>query len=85
MRWIRRLLHRRPKPTPQHSDMPSRTPGPTPGQQAAESALSRSQQARKEIKANWPEVTHRSRRFKSERKKNHFAELFRSALEGGHH
>ena len=81
MRWIARLLRRRPKPTPQTADQAA----PTPGQREAESALIRAQAARQAIESYWPEVTHRSRRFKSERKQNHFAEMFRSALEGGRH
>lgn len=76
MRWIRRLLHRRPKPAPPRPE--------TPGQKAAEKALSRSRDAREEIQSQWAEVTHRSARFRTERQQNHFAELFRNALEGGH-
>lgn len=79
MRWISRLLRRRPKPTPPRPETP------TPGQREAESALSRSREARKKIQANWPEVNHRSTRFRNEREQNHFAEMFRQALEGGRH
>jgi hypothetical protein len=78
MRWVRRLLHRRPEPTPPSSDKP----GKTPGQREAESALSRSRDARQEIQSYWPEVKHRATRFRREREKNNFAELFRQALEG---
>ncbi|WP_455680740.1 DUF7620 family protein [Streptomyces pseudovenezuelae] len=77
MRWISRLLRRRPKPTPQRPE--------TPGQREADRALSRSRDARKTIQANWPEVNHRSTRLRSERVQNHFAEMFRQALEGGRH
>lgn len=76
MRWIRRLLRRRPEPVPQRSD--------TPGRKEAESALSRSRDARREIHAYWPEVTRHADRFRHERERNHFAELFRAALEGDH-
>jgi flavin-binding protein dodecin len=77
MRWIRRLLRRRPKTAPPRPD--------TPGQKAAEKALSRSRDARQEIQSQWAEVTDRSARLASERERNHFAEMFRAALEGGRH
>jgi hypothetical protein len=80
MRWISRLLRRRPEPAPQDTENPPKTPG----QKEAERALSRTQDARQEILANRPEVTHRASRLKRERQENHFAELFRAALEGGH-
>jgi hypothetical protein len=77
MRWISRLLHRRPKPTPQRSD--------TPGQREAESALTRAQEARREVEAHRPAVNRIAARLARERERNHFAEMFRSALEGGRH
>ncbi len=77
MRWISRLLHRRPKPTPQRSD--------TPGQREAESALARAQEARREVEAHRPTVNRIAARLARERERNHFAEMFRSALEGGRH
>lgn len=81
MRWISRLLRRRPKPT---RTSPAR-PRKTEGQKEAESALNRSRDARQEIESYWPEVTQRSSRLARERQRNHFAEMFRSALEGGRH
>jgi hypothetical protein len=75
MRWISRLLRRRPEPAPKHSE--------TPGHREAERALSRARQARREIEAHRPVVEHLAARLANERQKNHFAELFRSALEGG--
>ena len=75
MRWISRLLRRRPEPAPKRPD--------SPGQKAAQSALSRAKTARKEIQANWPDVTEHAGRLRAERRQNHFAEMFRSALEGG--
>ena len=82
MRWISRLLRRRPKPAPQSQES---EPGKTPGQREAESALSRSRMDREQIQAKWPEVKHRANRIRREVEKNNFAELFRTALEGGRH
>lgn len=79
MRWISRLLRRRPKPTP------PRPQNTTPGQQAADRALSRAHKARREAESRGPAVTEVATRLARERQKNHFAELFRTALEGGHH
>ncbi|WP_455431577.1 DUF7620 family protein [Streptomyces griseosporeus] len=81
MRWISRLLRRRPEPTPQRSDKPAKTAG----QREAESARSRSRQARQEIQSYWPEVTRRATRLRRELEQNHLAEMFRAALEGGRH
>lgn len=78
MRWISRLLRRRPKPTP------PRPENATPGQQAANKALFRAQKARREAESHGPAVTEVARRLARERQQNHFAELFRAALEGGH-
>lgn len=77
MRWIRRLLRRRPEPTPQRSE--------TSGQREAHSALTRTRDAREQIQANWPEVTRRASRIRNQRERNNLAELFRAALEGGRH
>jgi len=77
MRWIRRLLRRRPEPTPQRPD--------TPGQKAAEKALTRAQMARRDVEAQRPAVSQVASRLARERQRNHFAELFRASLEGGHH
>lgn len=76
MQWIRRLLRRRPKPTPPRPE--------TPGQRAADKALSRAQKARQEVEANRPAVSEIASRLARERQRNHFAELFRQAFEGGH-
>ncbi len=77
MRWTRRLLRRRPEPTPSHSE--------TAGHREAERALSRAQQARREVEAHRQAVAHLAARLARERQRNHFAEMFRSALEGGRH
>lgn len=77
MRWIRRLLHRRPKPTPRRTE--------TPGQREAQSALIRSRDAREELEANRAHVDKYASRLARERERNHFAELFRASMEGGHH
>lgn len=74
MRWISRLLRGRPKPAPSRSE--------TPGQREAESALSRAQEARREVEAHGPAVTRIAARLARERERNHFAEMFRTALEG---
>lgn len=77
MRWIARLLRRRPKPVPERPD--------TPGQKAADKALDRAHKARREAESRRSAVSEVSSRLARERQRNHFAELFRSALEGGHH
>ncbi|WP_434093453.1 DUF7620 family protein [Streptomyces griseorubiginosus] len=76
MRWISRLLRRRPKPTPPRPE--------TPGQQAAEKALSRAQKARREVESHRSAVSEIASRLARERQRNHFAEMFRQAIEGGH-
>lgn len=81
MRWISRLLRRRPEPAPHSSE----APGKTPGQKEAESALSRAQKARREVEAYRPAVNRVAERLARERQRNHFAETFRAALEGGRH
>lgn len=75
--WISRLLRRRPKPTPQRSD--------TPGQREAESALSRALEANRQLDEYQPAVARVAARLARERERNHFAEMFRAALEGGRH
>ncbi len=74
MPWISRLLRRRPEPAPQRPD--------TPGQREADSALCRAQQARREVEAHRQAVTRLAARLARERERNHFAEMFRAALEG---
>jgi hypothetical protein len=81
MRWISRLLRRRPEPAPHRSEKPDQTPG----QREAESALSRARRARREVEAHAPAVAEIAARLARERQRNHFAETFKSALEGGHH
>jgi hypothetical protein len=80
MRWSSRLLRRRPEPTPCSEDLEK-----TAGQQEAEKALSRAKRARREVEAHRLAVAHVTARLARERQKNHFAELFRAALEGGRH
>ena len=77
MRWTNRLLRRRPEPAPQRSA--------TPGQREAESALTRAVEARRQVEAHRPTVARLAARLAREREINHFAELFRTALEGGRH
>ncbi len=79
MRWISRLLRRRPEPAPQR---PKSTGKPS-GQREAELALSRAREARRQVEAYRPAVARVAARLARERQQNHFAELFRSALEGG--
>ncbi|MGW3383378.1 MULTISPECIES: DUF7620 family protein [Streptomyces] len=75
MRWISRLLRRRPEPTPTHSE--------TAGHKEAKSALNRAQQARREVEATRQAVSRLAARLAREREMNHFAEMFRHELEGG--
>lgn len=79
MRWISRLLRRRPElaPSPEES-------GKTRGQQEAESALSRAQEARRAVEAHRHAVSRIAERLAQERERNHFAEMFRQAMQGGH-
>jgi len=79
MRWTRRLLRRRPEPAPQRPEKAAKSDG----QREAESALSRTRDARRQIQSYWPEITHRASRLAQEREQNHFAEIFRQAFEGG--
>ncbi len=77
MRWIR-LLRLRPEPAPKSSEQP----GKTAGQREAERALHRAQKARLEAEAHRPAVLRLAERLARERERNHFAEMFRQALEG---
>jgi hypothetical protein len=70
------LLRRRPKPTQSRSE--------TPGQREADSALTRARAARKEVESHGPAIAKVAARLARERERNHFAEIFRNALEGGH-
>ena len=76
MRWISRLLHRRPKPAPPRPE--------TTGQRDADKALSRAQKARRDVESHRPAVSEIASRLARERQRNHFAEMFRQAFEGGH-
>ena len=79
MRWISRLLRRRPEPAPQRPEPVSKTNG----QREAEHALSRAREARKTVAAYWPIVTRVVANLADQREQNHFAELFRQGFEGG--
>ena len=74
MRWISRLLRRRPEPAPRPE---------SPGMREAESALDRARAARQEVERARPAVDKVAARLAREREQNHFAEMFRAALEGG--
>lgn len=80
MRWISRLLRRRPEPAPQRPEKAAKTDG----QRAAESALSRARMARRAMEAHRPVVARVVAGLANQREENHFAELFRNAFEGGH-
>lgn len=73
MRWMR-LLRRRPKPEPERPE--------TPGQRDADKALTRARRARREVESHRPAVTEITSRLAHQRESNHFAEMFRAALEG---
>ncbi len=79
MRWISRLLRRRPEPTPQRPEPITKTNG----QREAEQALSRAREARKAVASYWPLVTRVVAGLADPREQNHFAELFRQGFEGG--
>ncbi|MGW5711533.1 DUF7620 family protein [Streptomyces olivaceus] len=70
MRWTQ-LLHLRRR---------ERT---TAGQEAASSALRRSVRDKQEAEQRAPEVAAVARRLRDHRARNHFAETFRTAIEGG--
>jgi hypothetical protein len=76
MRWISRLLRRRPEPTPRQQ---------TAGQREADKALTRARAARQEAESRRPAVDKLASRLARERERNHFAEIVRAALEGGRH
>lgn len=73
MRWMR-LLRRRPKPQPGRPE--------TPGQRDADKALTRARNARREAESRRPAVAEITSRLARQRESNHFAEMFRAALEG---
>jgi len=68
------LLRRRPKPAPERPE--------TPGQRDADRALTRAEKARREVLGRRPAVSEVAGRLARERQINHFAEMFRAALEG---
>ena len=55
---------------------------PTPGQKAARRAVERAQAARLEAEERRPEVDEATSKLREIRERNHFAELFRDAIEG---
>jgi hypothetical protein len=58
--------------------------GDPAGQAAADAALERAQDARREAADRAPEVTAVVGRLRAIRERNHFAEMINSALRGGH-
>ncbi|WP_443058446.1 DUF7620 family protein [Streptomyces sp. NBC_00442] len=69
--WIRSLLHRHDRRTS------------TPGQQAATHALARAENDKRAAEERQPQVSEAAARLRAARERNHFAELFRRAVEGG--
>jgi hypothetical protein len=70
IRWIKlRCLKRRGRPTP--------------GQRAAQHAVERAKAARIEAEARRPEVDEATSKLRDLRERNHFAEMFQAAIEGG--
>ncbi|MFJ8923831.1 hypothetical protein ACIREK_30690 [Streptomyces sp. NPDC102415] len=55
----------------------------TPGQQAASHALQQAENHVRDAEERQPEVTLAAARLRTIRERNHFAELFRAAIEGG--
>ena len=55
---------------------------PTPGQRAAQHAVERAQAARIEAEERRPEVDQATSKLRELRQRNHFAEMFREAIEG---
>ncbi|WP_455753961.1 DUF7620 family protein [Streptomyces halstedii] len=55
----------------------------TPGQQAAADALQQAESHVRDAEERQPEVTLAAARLRAARERNHFAELFRTAIEGG--
>lgn len=78
MPWIPSWLRRRSRVS-----LVRRAPRSTPGQRAAVAALHRAEQARDEALARADEVAETAERLRECRAENHFAERFRTALEGG--
>ncbi|MGW7636075.1 DUF7620 family protein [Streptomyces decoyicus] len=56
---------------------------PTPGQRAAQHAVERAKAARIEAEERRPEVDETTSKLRRIRERNHFAEMFTDALEGG--
>ncbi|WP_420492873.1 DUF7620 family protein [Kitasatospora camelliae] len=77
-RWMRRLLCRRRSGV----SLVRRTSRPTPGQRDATQALYRATCARDEAQRQTREVEATAARLRAVREANHFAELFRSSMEG---
>lgn len=55
---------------------------PTPGQRAAQHAVERAKAARVEAEGRRPEVDEATSKLRRIRERNHFAEMFRAAIEG---
>ncbi|WP_442815286.1 DUF7620 family protein [Streptomyces sp. NBC_01324] len=55
----------------------------SPGQQAASHALERAESDRRDAEERRPEVRRAAARLRAARERNHFAEMFRAAIEGG--
>lgn len=55
---------------------------PTPGQRAADRAVERAKEARREAEERRPEVDEAAGKLREIRERNHFAEMFRAAIEG---
>lgn len=56
---------------------------PTPGQRAAQHAVERAREAQREATERRPEVDEATSKLREIRARNHFAEMFREAIEGG--
>lgn len=70
LNWIRLMMRRRRLPTP--------------GQWAARRAYDRAHADRREAERRRPEVDEAASVLREIRERNHFAEMFREAIEGGH-
>lgn len=55
----------------------------SPGQQAATHALERAESDKRDAEARQPEVRQAADRLRAIQHRNHFAEMFRAAIEGG--
>lgn len=53
------------------------------GQKDADRAVKRAQEARREATARRAEVTEATQKLRAIRERNHFAEMFRAAIESG--